>query len=105
MITDKIKKNNIKQLEYVSRDMQALAERLRLCNPSNPNDKDRLGSSIVETSFFVNAYGIAATAFRKMITDLNENGEAQGDVLYYLFKEVDTFREEIEKVKESSLDN
>lgn len=101
MITDKIKKNNIKQLEYVSKDMKSLAERLRSCNPSNPSDKDRLGSSIVEASFFVNAYGLASTAFRKMITDLNENGEAQGDVLHYLFKEVDTFKDEIEKARES----
>lgn len=100
-ITNQIKDNNVKQLEYISKDMAKLASRMRFLNASNPSHADDLGSAVVEASFFVNAYGVASTAFRKMVTDLNEGDGPKGDVLHYIFSEMDTFREEIKAKAET----
>jgi len=100
MITNEIKKNNVKQLEYAGDNMKALASRMKTLNTANPDHADALGSSIVEASFFVNSFAMAGQAFRTMVTDLNENGGARGDVLFYLFEEANKFKAEREAKKE-----
>lgn len=101
-ISPAIKKNNVRQLEYMSKDMANLANRMRPLNPSNPSHTDNLGSAVVEASFFVNAFGLAAQAFKNMVTDLNKEGSEgpRGDVLFYLFEEANKFEQEIKEKEE-----
>lgn len=102
-ITNQIKNNNVKQLEFIAKDSKSLAGRIKMLNTSNPNHTDALGSSIVEASFFVNAFGLASQAFKNMVTDLNkEDSEGpRGDVLFYLFEEARKFEAEVKAKRET----
>jgi len=103
-INETIKLNNVANLEYGSKEMAKLAKRIKRCSITAPQDADKLASSIIESSFFLNCFGVASASFKKMYSDLEAGGEKnlKGDVLYYLHSEFNEFYKQVQENKKKA---
>ena len=106
-ISKETKMVNVKNLDFASKEMKALAQNLRLCNSDTPDEANKLAAKIVEASFFINCFTVAAQAFGKAYQDVQKES-LKGDALVYLKDEfvamVDARDLKTEKLKAEAQD-
>ena len=94
---------NAKSMRYISKDVRNIASRLEK-TPFSDNFIDKYKSNVVESSFFISAFNIAAKAFNEMVAEAQEKDAKPKSMGRYFRDQIDMLVD-IEDSREKGVEN
>lgn len=79
---------NANSMSLIANDTKNIASRLKK-TPFSDDFKNKFKSNVIESTFFISAFTIAAKSFNKMLADKENDPTCEKRMSYYFLKEIE----------------